>query len=38
MYHITSLLEDAICRSRNYRQIIPYAQVKIIFDFKLKRK
>ena len=23
IYHIRSLLEDAICKSRNYRQIIP---------------
>ena len=38
MYHITSLLEDAICKSRNYRQIIPYAQVKRTFNFKLNRK
>ena len=38
MYHITSLLEDAICKSRNYRQIIRYAQVKRIFNFKLRRK
>ena len=38
MYHITSLLEDAICQSRNYRQIIPYTQVKRTFNFKLKRK
>ena len=37
MYHITSLLEDAICKSRNYWQIIPYAQVKRTFNFKLKR-
>ena len=38
MYHITSLSEDAICKSRNYRQIIRYTQVKRIFNFKLKRK
>ena len=38
MYHITSLSEDAISKSRNYRQIIRYAQVKRIFNFKLKRK
>ena len=38
MYHLTSLLEDAICKSRNYRQTIPYAQVKRIFNFKLKTK
>ena len=38
MYHITSFLEDAICKSRNYRQIIRYAQVKRIFNFKLRRK
>ena len=38
MYHITSLLEDAICKSKTYRQIIPYTQVKKIFNCKLKRK
>ena len=38
MYHLTSLLEDAICKSRNYRQTIPYAQVKRIFNLKLKTK
>ena len=27
IYHVTSLWEDAICKSRNYRQIIPDAQV-----------
>ena len=37
MYHITSLSEDAICKSRNYRQIIP-DEVKRTFSFKLKRK
>ena len=38
MYHITFLLEDGIRKSRNYRQIIPYAQVKRTFNWKLKRK
>ena len=29
---MTSLFEDAICKSRNYREIIPYAEVKKTFN------
>ena len=28
MHHVTSYVEDAICKSKNYRQTIHYAQVK----------
>ena len=38
MHHITSYAEDAICKSRYYRQTTHYAQVKSIFNFNLKGK
>ena len=35
MYHITHLSGDAICKTRNYKQIIiPYAEFKGKVNFK----